>query len=162
LAFCKTAIVGQASTPARVFFALVVMGPRDFPYTDLIFVYGMWMDEKPRRGRPPKSDAKVAVTLRLYPDLVAAFQARDTEWRRQMEDALAAFVAATFRGGEMVAAHLATGVDLDAVGEAVGAKPRSGAQPDADYRKGVLDRIGVQVGPTEARPGERLKTGKKK
>ncbi len=40
------------------------------------------------RGRPPKPDAKLAVTLRLDPDTVARFKAQGPDWRARMGAAL--------------------------------------------------------------------------
>jgi uncharacterized protein (DUF4415 family) len=40
------------------------------------------------RGRPPKPDAKQAVTLRLDPDTVERFKARGPDWRARMGEAL--------------------------------------------------------------------------
>lgn len=42
------------------------------------------MDEKPRRGRPPKDDTKVAVTLRLPPGMVADYKSQGADWRARM------------------------------------------------------------------------------
>lgn len=61
------------------------------------------MDEKPKRGRPAKGGAKVPVTLRLHPDVVAAFRALDVEWRKRMEAALAEFIAASSRAAQTTA-----------------------------------------------------------
>lgn len=47
------------------------------------------MDEKPRRGRPPKDGAKVGVSLRLPPDLLSAYKAKGSNWRALMEATLA-------------------------------------------------------------------------
>ena len=40
------------------------------------------------RGRPPKPDAKLAVTLRLDPDTVERFKAQGPDWRARMGEAL--------------------------------------------------------------------------
>jgi uncharacterized protein (DUF4415 family) len=40
------------------------------------------------RGRPPKADAKLAVTLRLDPDTVERFKAQGPDWRARMGAAL--------------------------------------------------------------------------
>jgi uncharacterized protein (DUF4415 family) len=40
------------------------------------------------RGRPPKPDAKQAVTLRLDPETVERFKAQGTDWRARMGAAL--------------------------------------------------------------------------
>jgi uncharacterized protein (DUF4415 family) len=40
------------------------------------------------RGRPPKADAKLAVTLRLDPETVERFKARGPDWRARMGEAL--------------------------------------------------------------------------
>ena len=40
------------------------------------------------RGRPPKPDAKLAVTLRLDPDTVERFKAQGPDWRARMGAAL--------------------------------------------------------------------------
>lgn len=40
------------------------------------------------RGRPPKPDAKQAVTLRLDPDTVERFKAQGPDWRARMGAAL--------------------------------------------------------------------------
>ena len=39
-------------------------------------------------GRPRKADALMAVTLRLHPDVVAAFKAGGDDWRSRMAEAL--------------------------------------------------------------------------
>lgn len=51
------------------------------------------METKAKRGRPAKVDAKVAVSLRLLPDVVAGYQALGSSWRAQMEAALVAGLA---------------------------------------------------------------------
>jgi uncharacterized protein (DUF4415 family) len=48
---------------------------------------------KTRVGRPRMTDAKVVVTLRLRPSLVAAFRAQGADWRRRMEDTLTSAAA---------------------------------------------------------------------
>ena len=40
------------------------------------------------RGRPPKADAKLAVTLRLDPDTVERFKSQGPDWRARMGAAL--------------------------------------------------------------------------
>lgn len=40
------------------------------------------------RGRPPKPDARLAVTLRLDPETLAHFQAKGPDWRARMSEAL--------------------------------------------------------------------------
>jgi uncharacterized protein (DUF4415 family) len=40
------------------------------------------------RGRPPKPEAKLAVTLRLDPDTLARFKAQGPDWRTRMSEAL--------------------------------------------------------------------------
>jgi len=40
------------------------------------------------RGRPPKPDAKLAVTLRLDPETVARFKSGGPDWRARMSAAL--------------------------------------------------------------------------
>lgn len=40
------------------------------------------------RGRPPKADAKQAVTLRLDPETIARFKAQGPDWRARMGAAL--------------------------------------------------------------------------
>ena len=40
------------------------------------------------RGRPPKADAKLAVTLRLDPETVERFKAQGPDWRARMGAAL--------------------------------------------------------------------------
>jgi uncharacterized protein (DUF4415 family) len=40
------------------------------------------------RGRPPKADAKVAVTLRLDPETVERFKSKGPDWRARMGAAL--------------------------------------------------------------------------
>jgi len=42
----------------------------------------------PRRGRPPASQRKVQVSLRLDPDVIAAFRATGPGWQTRMNDAL--------------------------------------------------------------------------
>ena len=44
--------------------------------------------ESIRRGRPPKPDAKLAVTLRLDPDTVERFKSQGPDWRARMGAAL--------------------------------------------------------------------------
>jgi hypothetical protein len=70
--------------------ALVVMGPRYYRVTDIISVLRLYMDEKPKLGRPPKPDARVQVSLRLHPDVLAAYVAGGPEWRGRMEAAIIA------------------------------------------------------------------------
>lgn len=55
------------------------------------------MSSEAKRGRPPKPDAKVAVTLRLPPDVLAAYQAKGEDWRAEMVAALWHAFAATER-----------------------------------------------------------------
>lgn len=43
---------------------------------------------KRRRGRPPKPDAKIAVKLRLDPDVLAAFRASGPGWQTRINQAL--------------------------------------------------------------------------
>ncbi len=40
------------------------------------------------RGRPPKADAKLAVTLRLDPETVERFKSQGPDWRARMGAAL--------------------------------------------------------------------------
>jgi uncharacterized protein (DUF4415 family) len=40
------------------------------------------------RGRPPKADAKKAVTLRLDPETVERFKSQGPDWRARMSDVL--------------------------------------------------------------------------
>jgi uncharacterized protein (DUF4415 family) len=40
------------------------------------------------RGRPPKADAKLAVTLRLDPETVERFKRQGPDWRARMGEAL--------------------------------------------------------------------------
>jgi uncharacterized protein (DUF4415 family) len=40
------------------------------------------------RGRPPKADAKLAVTLRLDPDTVERFKSKGPDWRARMGEVL--------------------------------------------------------------------------
>jgi uncharacterized protein (DUF4415 family) len=40
------------------------------------------------RGRPPKPDARLAVTLRLDPETLARFKAQGPDWRARMSEAL--------------------------------------------------------------------------
>ncbi|MCH8544987.1 MAG: BrnA antitoxin family protein [Alcanivorax sp.] len=42
----------------------------------------------PRRGRPPASERKVQVSLRLDPDVIAAFRATGPGWQTRMNNAL--------------------------------------------------------------------------
>ena len=44
--------------------------------------------ESLRRGRPPKADAKLAVTLRLDPDTVERFKREGPDWRARMSETL--------------------------------------------------------------------------
>jgi uncharacterized protein (DUF4415 family) len=49
------------------------------------------LDEVRRsRGRPKIADAKVAVTLRMDPDVLDRLKASDPDWRRRVNDALRA------------------------------------------------------------------------
>jgi uncharacterized protein (DUF4415 family) len=41
-----------------------------------------------KRGRPPAAQTKVAMTLRLDPDVIAAFRETGPGWQRRMNDAL--------------------------------------------------------------------------
>lgn len=40
------------------------------------------------RGRPPKTDAKLAVTLRLDPETIERFKSQGPDWRARMGAAL--------------------------------------------------------------------------
>jgi uncharacterized protein (DUF4415 family) len=44
--------------------------------------------EKPRRGPKPSGNAKVLLTLRLDPDVVARFRASGAGWQTRMAEAL--------------------------------------------------------------------------
>ena len=44
--------------------------------------------EKARRGRPKVEAPKVAVTLRVDPDVLDTFKAKGNDWRSKMNDAL--------------------------------------------------------------------------
>ena len=43
---------------------------------------------KRSRGRPPVENPKQAVTLRIHPDTVTKFQAKGSNWRSEMAEAL--------------------------------------------------------------------------
>ena len=45
-------------------------------------------DKLVRRGRPPKSNAKVLTTLRLDPDVVAGLRATGSGWQTRVNDAM--------------------------------------------------------------------------
>jgi uncharacterized protein (DUF4415 family) len=47
-----------------------------------------------RRGRPPKPDRKVPVSLRLPPATLEHFKAGGKGWQRRIEDVLNAAIAA--------------------------------------------------------------------
>ena len=54
----------------------------------------------PRKaGRPKTPDAKQAVTLRLKPDLLRAYQAEGVDWRGRMSEVLAGTAPAPKRAG---------------------------------------------------------------
>jgi uncharacterized protein (DUF4415 family) len=50
-----------------------------------------------RRGRPPKAEPKVVLTLRLDPDIVAHFKADGAGWHTRMNAALRAAMASSGR-----------------------------------------------------------------
>lgn len=106
------------------------------------------MTEKRGRGRPVKLDAKVAVSLRLSPDVLAAMRASGSGWQARADEALrAAFLAPV--APKVAAAPV----------------PQKSPKPPAQAVAALVpvrEIKGVQFGPTRQAYGSRLKPEKTK
>lgn len=98
------------------------------------------MTEKRGRGRPSKPDAKVAVSLRLSPDVLARMRLIGPGWQAHANDVL----RMAYLGKEPLA-------EPKAAPERLVVKPALR----------VASSNGLQVGPSKSNPGSRLKPDKK-
>lgn len=127
------------------------------------------MTETAKRGRPRKVGAKVAVTLRLDPDVAAAYQAKGDDWRLAMAAAVVNAAPMAFGAG-LKAAKPTTLKDVVAALPSAPRKANTEAWPDAGRALKAMAEpapkpkvsVSVPLKTNERRPyGSLQKRGKK-